>query len=446
MTNKELLEIIKIAKENSINVDTIKRVLTLVEQDGEISPKKVNQIAYLFQKEEINDKELLNILEKAYQRKLPVTFLFALNHHPLIKRTLIKMNFEKKEWKIILEFVSNLPEDIVIDSLYIKWLRYIGKRGYLLDELQFFHQAFKESLNTPLIYCNWYFEYLLDKTRSLKNRENILTLLKQNILNMLQENIRIENPEIKAQKIMKCYELYGDCLTSFYATIITCIIDIDIPIIENNIEVDLYKILYQTMCYTCENNMGSNFINSFYYKQLTDKKIDATKRLEFITIINSKELILKDELIKELLKVYEEKGKEFLKELKYAFLNKGIRTDILCKSFLVMETDLQVLKLAREVFRNNRVRKDKENLCVLCNLKTSAEKIEFLTFLKNKYQDDIEVKMQKERDRQEKACALLKAYKDFFNKKIGLSKLEESLENAKELDINIVRIRGKENG
>lgn len=40
MTNKELLEIIKIAKENSINVDTIKRVFTLMEQDGEISYKR----------------------------------------------------------------------------------------------------------------------------------------------------------------------------------------------------------------------------------------------------------------------------------------------------------------------------------------------------------------------------------------------------------------------
>ena len=112
---------------------------------------------------------------------------------------------------------------------------------------------------------------------------------------------------------------------------------------------------------------------------------------------------------------------------------------------MLNETDLKVVKLARKVFRNNRVRKDTENLCILCDLKTSEEKIEFLSFLENKYQDDIEMKRSKERERKEKEIALLKAYKDFFNKKIGLEKLEESLEKAQELEFNIIRIRGKRN-
>ena len=66
MTNKELLEIIKIAKENSINVDTIKRVFTLMEQDGEISYKKVNQIKELFQEKGINDddKAILSLIKE----------------------------------------------------------------------------------------------------------------------------------------------------------------------------------------------------------------------------------------------------------------------------------------------------------------------------------------------------------------------------------------------
>lgn len=447
MTNKELLEIIKTARETSVNVDTLRRILKIVEQDGEISTKKVSQIKELLQKEEINDIELLNILEKAYQKRMSWNFFLCLNNHPLIKSYLNKMNFNKEEWKMILEFVSKLPENIVIDSLYIKWLRFIYEQEYpKLEELQFFHKVFWESINTPLIHYNWYFKYLLDRNMPLKSRNNILNLLKQNIINMLKENVEIKNIEAKSKKIIKCFELYGHGLTSLYATIITCTIDMDIPLIENDLEMDIYKSLYMRMCYVCTNdNLEKNFINSYYYKLATDKGITPEKRLEFIKIIGSKTLVLKDELVKELWKIYEKRGKEVLIELKFAFLNNGIRTNILCKEFLLNETDLKVVKLARKVFRNNRVRKDTENLCILCDLKTSEEKIEFLSFLENKYQDDIEMKINEERERKEKEVALLKAYKDFFNKKIGLEKLEESLEKAQELEFNIVRIRGKRN-
>ena len=44
MTNKELLELIKTAKENTVNVDTLRRLLKIAEQDGVITDKKVNLI------------------------------------------------------------------------------------------------------------------------------------------------------------------------------------------------------------------------------------------------------------------------------------------------------------------------------------------------------------------------------------------------------------------
>ena len=448
MTNKELLEIIKIAKENSINVDTIKRVFTLMEQDGEISYKKVNQIKELFQEKGINDDELLVILENAYQKKINEHTILALNRHVLIKHALSKMNLNKKEWKLILDFVYLLPSDIVVDSIYVKWLRYICDQKYFnLDELNLYHQIFKESINTPCIYYNLHFKYLLDGSKPLNNRENILKLLKQNIMNMLKENVEIKEIEMKIKKITKCYELYGYKLTGKYATIITCIFDIDIPLITNDLEMQVYNNLYTSLCYVCTgDNLGHNFINSYYYKLATNKEIAPEKRLEFTSImLYSKNLILKDEWVYNLWKIYEEKDQAFLKELKYAFSNKGIRTNILCKSFLLNEPDLTVIKLARRTFRNNRVRKDNENLCILNDLKGKDEKLEFLQFLEEKYQDDLEVKRKEKLSRQAKEEALLRAYKDFLNKKIGLTKLEESLKDSEDLEISIVRTRVNKN-
>ena len=444
MTNKELLEIIKLAKENSVNVDTLRRVLKIVEQDGEVSTKKVTQMKKLFQQGNINDDELLNILEKAYQKRLSWNFFLVLNNHPLIKSYLNKTDFSKEEWKIILEFVSVLPVDIVIDSLYIKWLRYTCEEGILeLDELQFFHRVFKGSLNTPLVHSNWYFEYFLDKSKPLNNRSNALALLERNIFNIAREII-ISETEAKTRKIVKCYELYGNQFANLYATIITCVVDINVPKLQNDKEMDIYKILYTIMCHI-NDNLGINFINSSFYKLVTNKEKSPEKRLEFITIVGNKNLVLKDGLINTLWKIYEEKGEKFLIELTFAFLNNGIRTNILCKEFLLNEPDLNILKQARRVFRNNRVRKDAENLCILSDLKISEEKRELLFFLENKYQDDLELEEINEKRRIEEEQALLKAYQDFFNKKIGLEKLEQSLEKSEDLDISMVRVRIKKN-
>ena len=49
MTNQELLEIIKLAKENHVNVNTLRRILRLMEQDGEIKENRISQIKILLQ-------------------------------------------------------------------------------------------------------------------------------------------------------------------------------------------------------------------------------------------------------------------------------------------------------------------------------------------------------------------------------------------------------------
>lgn len=443
MTNKELLEIIKIARETSVNVNVLRKVLKIVELNGEISSKKAKQIKELFKMVNMNDIELLNIFEKSYHKKINCDYMIALSKHPLIKRFLNNMNFSKEAWDKILKFVSEMQENDKIDSLYIKWLSYIySEEEFYLSTLDLFHEVFKESLETPFINYDWYFLYLLDRKIPFNYREHVFKLLKINMLNLLKENVEIKDIEAKAQKIISCYELYRYDFANLYASVITCIVDLDIPNIDYPGERGVYTYLYKAINYVCSNdNLGSNFKNSYYYQIATNRQIYPGNRLEFIRTICNRNLVLKNDLVRELWKINTNRGQEFLIELKWAFLNNGIRTNPLCKKFLLKEKDLKVLKLARLVFRNNRVRKDKESLCALCNLKTSEEKISFLNFLKNKYQDDLEI----ERKREEKKKALLKAYKNFFDKKIGMGRLEECLENSQELNINVVRVRRDKN-
>lgn len=459
MTNKELLELINITKENNVNTEVLRQLLKLVEQEGNITSKKISLIKELLQKKEINDLDLLNIYIKAYQKR-PVSWmnLAMLNNHLLIKEYLKSQDYSREEWKEILEFVSKLPYNIVTDGIYIKWLRYVYEKNQnsenskqlakeypRLNELKFFHQVFKAALPTNMIYSNWYFKYLLNNTKRIEARDNVLTLLKQNIFNLINE-ITLLEIEIKAKKIAKCYELHGFPFASLYATIITCKKDISIPVIENDQEYEIYLLLYKTMCSNfISETVLPNFMTSLYYKIATHKGTSLSKRLEFMKNLTEKELILKDSFVYKLWVAYDSNGLEKMKLLKYAFLNNGIRTNILCKEFLIRENDLEVIKLARVVFKNNRVRKDTENLCILCDLKTSEEKIEFLQFLENKYVDDLDKQVEEEQERKIKENDLLKAYHDFFNKKIGLGKLEASLEETKTLDIELVRIRKKNN-
>ena len=44
MTNKELLELINITKENNVNTEILRQLLKLVEQEGNITSKKISLI------------------------------------------------------------------------------------------------------------------------------------------------------------------------------------------------------------------------------------------------------------------------------------------------------------------------------------------------------------------------------------------------------------------
>ena len=80
----------------------------------------------------------------------------ALQNHPLIKSFFSSEEFSKEEWKLLLEQIKKLPKDTVTDSIYIKWLRYLKSESENIKELAFFNQVFKDTLNSELLYMNWY--------------------------------------------------------------------------------------------------------------------------------------------------------------------------------------------------------------------------------------------------------------------------------------------------
>lgn len=448
MTNKELLEIITIAKENHISETTLRRLITILEQNDEVNKKQTAYLKTLLKDPDIQDETLLDIWEKSYyKRNVSWETVKALQNHPLIKSFFSSEEFSKEEWKLLLEQIKKLPKDTVTDSIYIKWLRYLKSESENIKELAFFNQVFKDTLNSELLYMNWYFKYLLNTKIPLKNRENIFNIIKQNILNMLAQNIEIANVNEKAQKIVKCYEQYGYILTSSYATIITCVIDIDIPVIESEIEKNLYIELYKIFSYiSMKENTEANFLHSIYYKILTNSDIPADRRLEFIKIVTSKRIILKDQIVANLWKVYEKLGFESLTIVYYAFLNNGIKKNQLCKEFFLEEEDAEVLNLAKRVLKKNRIRKDALNLQILQSLISPEEKIDFLNYLDSKYPDDTEEQEKKEMEITEKTDNLLDTYTAFLEENVGFEDLIQKLDETKNLNINMIRVRVKDNG
>ena len=89
------------------------------------------------------------------------------------------------------------------------------------------------------------------------------------------------------------------------------------------------------------------------------------------------------------------------------------------------------------------MRKDTDGLHTLCTLEKSADKIKALQFLESKYPDETEEKRLKEERKKQERETLEKAYQDFFDKKIGLAKLEKTLEATEGLKVELVRARKK---
>lgn len=436
MTNKELLEIIKLAKEHHVNVNTLRRILRLMEQDGEIKENRISQIKILLQEEQINNSMLLTILEKSYQKRtLNWDLICTLNKHIKIRSYVMDQDYEKEKWKIILKTVSLFPEEETLDNIYIKWLKKVDENNTSLEEFTFFHKIFTSALGTDFIFTDWYFTYFLDKGEPLENRLASFSLINQNILNMLKSSTQIENYMKKAQKILEAYEKLDLQVANLYATIITCIIDMDIPSISPK-EQEVYEVLLKNMCLSCSDKAsGMRFLNSKYYDLATKKEVNPKWRLLFIKNVYEKEIIFEDAWIEKLWELGKIEGLAPMLALKQILLKAEEHDLSLWKPFLFHETNPEVLNAASLVLRKRKLRQDKESLMHLTHLKTSKEKLAFLRDLDELYPKD-----------EEKLIANInETYDAFLNSKIGLTKLQELLEESTGINTDVVRVRRKEN-
>lgn len=437
MTNQELLEIIKLAKENHVNVNTLRRILRLMEQDGEIKENRISQIKILLQESQINNSILLTILEKSYQKRtLNWDLICTLNKHIKIRNYVMNQDYEKEKWKIILKTVSLFPEEETLDNIYIKWLKKVDENHANLEEFTFFHKLFTSALGTDFIFTDWYFSSFLDKEEPLENRLAAFSLINQNILNMLKSGTKIEDSIKKAQKILEAYEKLDLPIANLYATIITCIIDMDIPLVSQK-EQELYEVLLKNMCLTCSDaSSGMRFLNSKYYALATKKEISPKWRLLFIKNIFEKEIIFEDAWLEKLWELGEIEGLASMLALKQVLLKVEESDLSLWEPFLFHETNPEVLNAASLVLRKRGVRRDKESVLHLIHLKTSKEKLAFLHKLDELYPED----------KENLTSNINETYDAFLNSKIGLTKLQALLEESIEMKTDIVRVRSKENG
>lgn len=442
MTNKELQELIQVAKDYQVKTTDLKKILkALIKKDGNIYREDLLKLKFLLESHFLEDEKGMALLEKLLKNGYSNWGkLVYLQRHPIIKNYLLDCDFKKEEWEIILDILLRvMPENSVLEILYCSKLEHY-KNQLSNEEFLFFHKIFEVTMNSPLIFQDWYWAYLLDQQKPLETRKDILNIL--TVTFFVNQNPPVD-VQVRIKKAIKCYELYGRDMAYPYAAVVTCI-DLEMPQVITKEEYDIYINLYKILCYVClKDNVEHNFINSFYYRTLTDSTIDAGKRLEFAENFRVSELILKNDIVRLLWNTYLEEGVVAMNVLKYAFLNNGIRTNILCKTFLEQEKDIEVMSLAREVFRVNRVRKDTESLCLLNDLQTKEEKIAFLQFLKNKYRDQDEEKLKRE----EQERRIQESYNAFLNNKLGLSKLEEALQESEGITVKLVREkRKKESG
>lgn len=443
MTNQELQKVIELAKEYKIKINDLKMLLKLfAKKDGHIYTKQLSDIEYIMLKGFLNDKELKIILERLLNKGYSNWHrLGYLSCHPILKKYLSEKDFSNEVWNVIFYNLRNMPRDNILEKLYCEKLELYYANSEK-EELNFFGEFFEHIMSYSLIFKDWIWEYFFDKQKSLNERKEIFYIILR-----LNNEMKPEEANKKAKKIIKCYELYGEKLATSYARALNKL-DLEVPTIIVEEERSIFINLYDFLFFKCRENTAINYLNSSYYKILTDKTIIAKKRLEFARNLDEGELVLKNNIVNLLWHTYLEQGLDAMNILKYSFLNNGIRTNILCKTFLEQETNIEVLKLARKVFRNNRIRKDTENLCILNDLQTSEEKINFLNYLESKYPDiSEETKQQLEKEAEERQVQeneVQKSYNAFLSNKIGLRELEKTLEESKNIRVILTRTRKNE--
>lgn len=450
MTNQELLEIIKLANKKKIKEETLKKLFSLVEQDGGIKTSTVKRLKSLFlsskiSTHQIEDPQLFIILEEVKRTKEfiwyleqeeLIAYLEELIAHPLIKEVLINENYHAMELQSILNTISVLKNKDD-EKLYLEKLSQLPKNEF--QELKFLNLIFKEVLlheQSVLFKLEPFFTYLMNPNIPLNFRHTILSLWL---------NIRFSKEMGKTLKekrlatIIQAYDQYGPEFTQSYISALNTGIDLDLPELSY-LEIELYINLYNKLSFLCslKKNIAQNFICSFYYLILVNKELPPEQRIEIARLITEPQIILKDKLVKILVKSYLTKGKEHMLCLKYAFLNHGIRTNPLAMQILEAEEDVEVLLPTVQILKLNDVRKDNRSLSKLIKLTEKEEKLEFLHELEKTYAH------KKNEPKPQNKEPLNEYYEAFLEGKRNLEELKKILEENKRQNVLLVRTKEKE--
>lgn len=446
MTNKELLDIIKLAQTNQVKADTLRKILAIVEVNGEVKENRMKHVFSMLSDPNVHDSTLLDILGKVYHGKDIWPAISLLVNYPSLKEYLVHKDFTRQEWSLILDNIYSFSENPLVGDIYLKWLKRIGDTKASLEEFKLFHDVFATS-NNKIVYSNYYWNVLLDPTTPFDERKELFDIISRNILQMEQDIPFVYKDDV-LKRIVQAYKLYGFQFADTYATIIFWVADIPMPIMETEEEKNFYITLFDFMCLHIPDGQEKNLLNTYFYQYVTNKDIPLDERLAIVRTVKDKELIMKDNIIKMLIDVYKEKGIKALDLVRGALVNNGIRKNKLCREFLMQEESREVLKLASRTFKINRIRHDNECMQMLARLKSENEKLAFLQFLRSKYPDQTEEDIKRRELERKREVQLSNdvntVYNDFLKNRAGYQKLTNALERAQDYEFSLVRKKKNE--
>ena len=228
MTNKELLDIIKLAQTNQVKADTLRKILAIVEVNGEVKENRMKHVFSMLSDPNVHDSTLLDILGKVYHGKDIWPAISLLVNYPSLKEYLVHKDFTRQEWSLILDNIYSFSENPLVGDIYLKWLKRIGDTKASLEEFKLFHDVFATS-NNKIVYSNYYWNVLLDPTTPFDERKELFDIISRNILQMEQDIPFVYKDDV-LKRIVQAYKLYGFQFADTYATIIFCLADIPMRI------------------------------------------------------------------------------------------------------------------------------------------------------------------------------------------------------------------------
>jgi len=202
---------------------------------------------------------------------------------------------------------------------------------------------------------------------------------------------------------------------------------------EVKIRTEIYKKLLDF------DNLLFEFVNAYNLAKqvLFDESLPVEVRYDYIELF-ANSLVMKDKSVAKLIETYNKYGKRHALLLSYILRNNGVRTNILCASFLDKITDEVVLDMARIAFRENNIRKNAEGLCLLNDAKTVEEQKAILNYLIDENKRKMKLGNQLEVSLDEKVDELGFMYQEYLEGKLSFGALKEKLEQVQDLNLKLV--------